>query len=127
MPNKWLSFQKKLTFTLLVAELINSISIGRPVPEYAKSCMYVADYQTTAADGDLELAREYLERLAASNAEEVSQATELLKKVKDMIVKTHDGAEAQTKVTVGESAGPSQPTVENTGPESGNGPAMTTG
>lgn len=89
--------------------------------------MYVADYQTTAADGDLELAREYLERLAASNAEEVSQATELLKKVKDMIVKTHDGAEAQTKVTVGESAGPSQPTVENTGPESGNGPAMTTG
>jgi len=39
----------------------------------------------TVLDGDLLLAREYLERVAASNAEEVSQATELLKRPRHII------------------------------------------
>jgi anaphase-promoting complex subunit 8 len=71
--------------------------------------MYVARHQITAADGDLELAREYLERVAASNSEEVGQATELLKKVKGMIVAKVQVVEAgpQTKAA----AGPSQPTM----------------
>jgi anaphase-promoting complex subunit 8 len=38
-----------------------------------------------AVDGDLLLARDYLERVAGSNAEEVAQASELLKRVKHMI------------------------------------------
>jgi anaphase-promoting complex subunit 8 len=91
--------------------------------------MYVARHQTTAIDGDFELAREYLERVAASNSEEVGQATELLKKVKGILVaKTHTGgAEAQTKAPVQDSAGPSQPIMTATaGPESGDGPTMTT-
>lgn len=91
--------------------------------------MYVARHQTTAIDGDLELAREYLERVAASNSEEVGQATELLKKVKGILAaKAHTGgAETQTKAPVQDSAGPSQPTMTPTaGPESGDAPTMTT-
>jgi len=39
----------------------------------------------TVPNGDLLLAREYLERVATSNAEEVSQATELLKRLRHII------------------------------------------
>jgi anaphase-promoting complex subunit 8 len=54
----------------------------RPIQDYAKSCIYVARHQLHAPDGDLFLAREYLERVASSNAEEVAMAADLLKKVK---------------------------------------------
>lgn len=58
---------------------------ARPIPDYAKSSLYVARHQMAAADGDLGLAQDYLERVAASNSEEVGQATEMLKKVKSMV------------------------------------------
>ena len=54
----------------------------RPIQDYAKSCIYVARHQLHAPDGDLFLARDYLERVASSNAEEVAMAADLLKKVK---------------------------------------------
>ncbi|KAL9711924.1 Anaphase-promoting complex subunit 8 [Leucoagaricus gongylophorus] len=54
----------------------------RPIQEYAKSCLQVAEYQMKIPDGDLDLAKEYLERVATSNAEDVVRATELLKEVK---------------------------------------------
>ncbi|KAF8664373.1 hypothetical protein AX16_000744 [Volvariella volvacea WC 439] len=58
----------------------------RPVQDYAKSCLEVAEYQMQIPDGDLLLAREYLERVASSNAEDVARAAELLKAVKEAIV-----------------------------------------
>ncbi|KAF7973712.1 hypothetical protein HWV62_14398 [Athelia sp. TMB] len=57
---------------------------GRPVPDFAKSSLYVARHYLTTG-GDLHIAHEYLERVAASNSEEVGQATELLKQAKNMI------------------------------------------
>ncbi|TFK75366.1 cell division control protein 23 [Pluteus cervinus] len=59
----------------------------RPVREYAKSCLEVAEYQMNLPSGDLLLARDYLERVAASNAEDVNKASELLKQLK-----TRDGS-----------------------------------
>jgi anaphase-promoting complex subunit 8 len=74
--------------------------IGRPVPDYAKSSLYVARHQINTADGDLYLACEYLERVAASNSEEVVQAGELLKKVKSIIVvKAQTETETQKRAT----------------------------
>ena len=59
-----------------------SIHLVRPIQDYAKSSMAVAEYQLQIPDGDLLLAREYLERVAGSNAEEAGQAGELVKVVK---------------------------------------------
>jgi hypothetical protein len=108
--------------------LIGSLSTARPVPDYAKSSLYVARHQITAVDGDLELAREYLERVATSNSEEVGQAGELLKKVKAMIVaKAQMEAETQTIVAKEVLPGASQPVAEQvTDLETGSGPSMPT-
>ncbi|KAF9450423.1 TPR-like protein [Macrolepiota fuliginosa MF-IS2] len=57
----------------------------RPIQEYAKSCLQVAEYHLRVAGGDLYLAKEYLERVANSNAEDVMKATELLKVVKSTL------------------------------------------
>ncbi|KAF8973218.1 hypothetical protein BDZ97DRAFT_1936102 [Flammula alnicola] len=57
----------------------------RPIQDYAKSSLEVAEYEMRIPDGDLVLAREYLEQVAASNAEDVGRATDLLKLVKTMI------------------------------------------
>lgn len=54
----------------------------RPIQDYSKSSVAVAEYQLQIPDGDLQLAREYLERVSGSNAEEAGQAGELLKIVK---------------------------------------------
>ncbi|KAF8633362.1 hypothetical protein AX17_004533 [Amanita inopinata Kibby_2008] len=54
----------------------------RPIQDYAKSSLEVAEYQLRIPNGDLPLAREYLERVAGSNTEEAGQASELLKMVK---------------------------------------------
>ena len=54
----------------------------RPIQDYAKSCIYVARHQLHVLDGDLFLARDYLERVASSNSEEVAMAADLLKKIK---------------------------------------------
>ncbi|EGN99880.1 hypothetical protein SERLA73DRAFT_106741 [Serpula lacrymans var. lacrymans S7.3] len=54
----------------------------RQVQDYAKSSIYVARYQMTIANGDMSLAQEYLEKVAQSNAEEVAQASDWLKRLK---------------------------------------------
>ncbi|KAG9316570.1 hypothetical protein JVU11DRAFT_2623 [Chiua virens] len=58
----------------------------RPVQDYAKSSIYVARHQMVTPGGDLTLAREYLERVAGSNAEEVTQAADWLKKLKSVLL-----------------------------------------
>ncbi|KAF8893805.1 hypothetical protein BD779DRAFT_1669341 [Infundibulicybe gibba] len=55
---------------------------SRPIQDYAKSSLEVAEYHMNKYDGDLFLARDYLERVAGSNAEDVGRASELLKVVK---------------------------------------------
>lgn len=44
--------------------------------------MYVARYHLMQGGGDLELAKTYTEKVAGSNAEEVREASDLLKKIK---------------------------------------------
>ncbi|KAJ7045580.1 hypothetical protein C8F04DRAFT_1065361 [Mycena alexandri] len=53
---------------------------GRPVQDFAKSSIKVAEYQLSAV-GDLLLATDYLTTVAASNVEEVGRAAEVLKAV----------------------------------------------
>jgi anaphase-promoting complex subunit 8 len=53
---------------------------GRPIQDFAKSSLRVAEYHLRT-NGDLLLAREYLATVAASNVEEVVRAAELLKAV----------------------------------------------
>jgi anaphase-promoting complex subunit 8 len=71
--------------------------------DYAKSSVYVARHHMSVPGGDLLLARDYLERVAGSNAEEVALAADLLKKVKTLIqerAQQDSGAEAKTPVKV---------------------------
>ena len=53
----------------------------KPVPDWSKSAVYVARYHIQHGGGDQLLARQYLEYVASSNAEEVTQATELLRRL----------------------------------------------
>lgn len=64
--------------------------------EYAKSSVYVARYHVEHGGGDLALAKELLEPIASSNAEEVTQATDLLKKTRAALAKMQAEA-AQTQ------------------------------
>ncbi|PPQ67252.1 LOW QUALITY PROTEIN: hypothetical protein CVT25_005836 [Psilocybe cyanescens] len=59
----------------------------RPVQDFAKSSLEVAEYEMRIPNGDLVLAKEYLEVVAGSNAEDVGKAADLLKQVKVMIEK----------------------------------------
>lgn len=59
-----------------------SVTAGRPVSEYVKSCMYVVRYQLLWGGGDRRLAKEYLERVAGSNTEESPFAAEYLRKLR---------------------------------------------
>ncbi|TBU33911.1 TPR-like protein [Dichomitus squalens] len=52
----------------------------KPVPEWSKSAVYVARYHIQHGGGDLDLARQYLLLVSTSNAEEVNQANELLRR-----------------------------------------------
>ncbi|CDO74456.1 hypothetical protein BN946_scf184979.g11 [Trametes cinnabarina] len=52
----------------------------KPIQEWSKSAVYVARYHILQGGGDLSLARQYLEWVAVSNAEEVTQANELLRR-----------------------------------------------
>ncbi|KAF9465070.1 hypothetical protein BDZ94DRAFT_1255234 [Collybia nuda] len=72
----------------------------RPVQDYAKSSLEVAEYQMQIPNGDLALAQNYLERVAASNAEDVARAAELLKSVNLRIqVKEFEEAEVRKQNT----------------------------
>ncbi|KAF9475766.1 TPR-like protein [Pholiota conissans] len=57
----------------------------RPIQDYAKSSLEVADYEMRVPDGNLNLAREYLNQVSSSNAEDVGRAKEMLKVVESMI------------------------------------------
>lgn len=72
----------------------------RPIADYAKSSLEVAEYHMRIPDGDLALARDYLERVAGSNAEDVARASELLKSVKAAIhAKSLKEAEERTQIS----------------------------
>lgn len=58
----------------------------RPVQDYAKSSIFVARHHMVIVGGDLLLAKDYLERVANSNAEEVAQASDWLKKLKSVLI-----------------------------------------
>ena len=68
--------------------------------------MEVAEYEMRIPNGDLILARDYLELVAGSNAEDVGRASELLKDVKTRIynnpvpaqtfMKAHEDLELET-------------------------------
>jgi anaphase-promoting complex subunit 8 len=63
--------------------MLSLLSISeRPVQDYAKSSIYVAQHNMKIPNGDLELAREYLQRVASSNAEQVSTAAQLVAELK---------------------------------------------
>lgn len=53
--------------------------VERPVQDYSKSCLAVAEHQLSTMDGDLPLAISYLETVASSNSEDVTRAAELLR------------------------------------------------
>ncbi len=77
-----------------------SIHLVRPIQDYAKSSVAVAEYQLQIPDGDLLLAREYLERVAGSNAEEAGQSGELLKVVKLAMEEKKTAGQARNSVDV---------------------------
>ncbi|KIP08436.1 hypothetical protein PHLGIDRAFT_104401 [Phlebiopsis gigantea 11061_1 CR5-6] len=58
------------------------MNANKPVIDYAKSAVHVARYHLLQGGDDLELAKRYAEKVAASNAEEVREATDMLKKIK---------------------------------------------
>ncbi|KAF8743980.1 hypothetical protein AX14_013382 [Amanita brunnescens Koide BX004] len=72
----------------------------RPIQDYSKSSVAVAEYQLQIPDGDLLLAREYLERVAGSNAEEAGHAGELLKIVKIALEEKRGDGPARNSVDV---------------------------
>ncbi|KAL0072428.1 Anaphase-promoting complex subunit 8 [Marasmius tenuissimus] len=78
----------------------------RPVHEYAKSALEVADHQLKTSDGDLLLAKEYVEIVARSNSEDVTRASELLKAVNGAIAEKYR-AQTQANTTI-----PEEKTVE---------------
>lgn len=59
--------------------------IVRPIHDYAKSSLEVAEYEMRVPGGDLLLAKGYLEQVATSNAEDVARAADLLKHVKTLL------------------------------------------
>lgn len=65
----------------------NTYHAEKPVPEWSKSAVYVARYHIQHGGGDLILARQYLEFVATSNAEEVNQAAELLRRYLPQAIK----------------------------------------
>jgi anaphase-promoting complex subunit 8 len=69
---------------------------GKDVLEYARSALYVARFHVLMGGNDLALARDYLSAIAASNAEEVGVASELLKKTQVMIT-AQAGAQASIR------------------------------
>ncbi|KAH9929513.1 TPR-like protein [Epithele typhae] len=74
----------------------------KPVPEWAKSAIYVARYHVQHGGGDLTLARQYLEFVSGSNAEEVTQATEMLRRqLPAAIMRTQQAALAAVAAEVG--------------------------
>jgi hypothetical protein len=81
------------------------IRSARDVVDYAKSCIVVAEYNMNAPDGDLELARVYLEKVAASAAEDAERAASLLRLMKQRLEQKQEPPKQQE--TAGDDSGPS--------------------
>jgi hypothetical protein len=64
----------------------------KPVVEWARSAMLVARYYYVSDGGDLDLAKDLLEKVAGSNSEDADSAADLLKRVKSVILRK-DGVE----------------------------------
>ncbi|EIN11305.1 TPR-like protein [Punctularia strigosozonata HHB-11173 SS5] len=73
---------------------------GKPIAEYSQSALYVARQQVQQLNGDLELAKDYLEQIVQSNVEEVKDASEYLKKVMQMIARNQTVAHGVPITTV---------------------------
>lgn len=85
----------------IIPTLISSLSPSdKPVIEYARSAVHVARYQLNLGDGDYELAKRYMEKVATSNAEEVREATELLKRARTLLAAKQQ-AESKASELVG--------------------------
>jgi hypothetical protein len=79
--------------------------IVKPLQDYAKSSIYVANHNMSVPGGDLLLAREYLEKIAGSNAEEVARAKEMLKVVELKIQERQKGKGKMVDVPVADAGG----------------------
>ncbi|KAI0316028.1 TPR-like protein [Amylostereum chailletii] len=58
----------------------------KPIAEYARSAVYVSRYHLEKGGGDLGLAMDYMEKVAASNSEDADQAADLLKRIRSEIL-----------------------------------------
>lgn len=74
--------------------------LGKPIAEYSQSALYVARQQVQQLNGDLELAKDYLEQIVQSNVEEGKDASEYLKKVMQMIARNQTVAHGVPITTV---------------------------
>ncbi|KAF5377358.1 hypothetical protein D9757_007989 [Collybiopsis confluens] len=88
----------------------------RPVQDYAKSAIEVAAYQLKIPDGDLDLAQDYLQRVASSNAEDVVRAQEMLKTVNLTIQEKLNAAAAAAAAAAETSGKASNVTAESNNP-----------
>ncbi|CAL1706904.1 unnamed protein product [Somion occarium] len=78
----------------------------KTVGEFATSSVYVARYHLSQGGGDLFHARELMEVVASSQSEEVTQATDLLKRIRSAIAqKQHTDAMKATATTSDGAAG----------------------
>jgi hypothetical protein len=83
------------------------VLVDKPVIEYSRSAVCLAKHYLQHGGNNLELARQYVEKVAASNAEEVREATELLKQIKSAIT-----AQEEARMTAQDMS------MTNTGPAS---------
>ena len=72
--------------------------IGKPVAEWARSAMYVAQYYYVLEGGDLELSRGLLEMVAGSNSEDADAAADLLKRVKTAIGREENEVKEESSI-----------------------------
>lgn len=65
--------------------MTHSDTSDKTVADYASSSVYVARYHLSHDGGDLFHARELMEAVSSSQSEEVTQAAELLKRIRSAI------------------------------------------
>ncbi|KAI0342117.1 TPR-like protein [Trametopsis cervina] len=73
---------------------------NRPIAEYAASCVQFARYHLYYGGDNLELARMHMENVAASNSDQATAATDLLKKIRAELARKSSAAGATMGVLV---------------------------
>ncbi|KAI0663596.1 TPR-like protein [Cubamyces menziesii] len=86
-------------------------SAQKPIQEWSKSAVYVARYHILQGGGDLALARQYLEWVSVSNAEEVTQANELLRRHLPAAVMRQQQQQQQNAASAGGRAASEGPSI----------------